>query len=344
MKYQQLDKQKTSFLIRHPDLAKNYICRHYPFSFEELKLYDNHLEWFEVGMNHNIPWSFEIIDYFIDKFNFKGNNNNYGPGFFCLNHGLPWNIEFIKRYEHLWDWNILMYNFKLRRNADIYKYMLDTYLNYTTKEDVKQALIKKSFNGSDHELRENYPEIDNFIYSTYRLIEGEPYISWKEVENNPVANWDQVSMYSFLPWSIDIIDKYKDKINFRNLCWNIAVPWSVELVFKYLSEFQESAQLGYYEKEINKNDFMCILCENRSFPWTFENVQALEEYISFNDLSNNFNVDWSIELLEYYEDKWEDIYLMCNTEIIPKAFPELQDYEVMNEVWEMIMKNHKKIE
>ncbi|NVN95503.1 MAG: hypothetical protein HXX18_09500 [Bacteroidetes bacterium] len=336
-----LDKRKTDFLLRHPELAVNHICRYYPFSFEELKEYDNELLWWKIDLNHYIPWSYEIIDYFIDKFDFNGKNEYYGPGFFCLNYGLPWSIEFIKRYETLWDWNILMYNLKLRRNPEIYEYMQQTYLKYTTPKDVKQANKIKSFGGSDYDLRENYPEIDNFIFTSESLWHGKPYTTWEEVENDTPIDWDEISKNSFLPWSIEIIDKYKYSLNFRNLCWNHGVPWSTELIFKFFVRFQESAILGCDEDTTNKNQFLGILNHNPCFPWNMKNIRELEDYIPFDELSFNYYAEWSIDLLEYYEDKWDYPNMVSNQGIIPKAFPELSQFEVMKELWLEILKRKR---
>ncbi|MEI6695590.1 MAG: hypothetical protein WCO13_05950 [Bacteroidota bacterium] len=331
-----LDNRKTDFLIRHPELAINHICRYYPFDFNDLKKYDDVLLWNMIEKNHNIPWSFDIIDYFIEKFDFKGNNKLYGPGYFCLNYGLPWSIEFIKHYESRWDWNILMYNLKLRKNPEIYEYMLQTYLKYTTEKDVKQANLRKSFIGSDFDLSENYPEIDNLIFSSSSTWNGKPYTTWEEVEKDPPFDWDEISKNSYLPWSIEIIDQYKNYLNFRNLCWNHGVPWSVELIFKFFVRFQESAILGCNESTLNKNEFLGILNHNPTFPFNMENIQQLQDYIPFNELSYNYYAEWNIDLLEYYEDKWDYPNMIINLSIIPKAFPELQQFEVMKEVWEKL--------
>ena len=67
-----------------------------------------------------------------------------------------------------------------------------------------------------------------------------------------------------------------------------------------------------------------------------ENIQQLQDYIPFNELSYNYYAEWNIDLLEYYEDKWDYPNMIINLSIIPKAFPELQQFEVMKEVWEKL--------
>ena len=52
MEHQQIDKRKTNFLLRHPEMAKNYICRYYPFSFAELRQYQNDVDWYYIRLNH----------------------------------------------------------------------------------------------------------------------------------------------------------------------------------------------------------------------------------------------------------------------------------------------------
>ena len=336
-----LDKRKANYLIRHPVIARTYICRHYPFSFEELKLYKNILIWKKISLNSNIKWSFEIIDYLVDDLDFNSEGNDYYPGFFCINYSLPWSIEFIKRYEHLWDWNVLMNNFKLRKNAEIYKYMQNTYLQYTTKEAVKDAYKEKNgIDGIDYEYYENFPSLYSKVRDLEESFKVDPITTWDEVEKSKSVNWDDLSKNSFLPWNEEIIEKYKNKLNFCNLCWNQNVPWSIEILLKYFDRFYQSDKQNFGKDSADNHVFITILFLNSSFPWNYKNIKELEQYIDFKDLLSNQDIDWTIELLELLETHdsvWNDDSLKNNKSVITKAFPELMQNEVMKEVWEMLL-------
>jgi hypothetical protein len=45
--------------------------------------------------------------------------------------------------------------------------------------------------------------------------------------------WNWSSGNSSLPWSIDLIEKYRDKWDWEWLSNNLFLPWSIELIEKY---------------------------------------------------------------------------------------------------------------
>ena len=336
-----ISKEKLDFLLRHPDIAINYISRHYPFSFSELQKYESFNCWYNISLNHNIEWSFELIDHFADKLDFKCTTSEFFPGFFCLNHGLPWSIDFIKRYEHLWDWNILMYNSKLRRNKDLYSFMEQTYLKYTTEYKRQEAEKKKNSSiGTDYDLYENNHDLF-FLLTDLDEKQNEDdviYTNWEQVEESIDVNWEDISNNIFLPWNEEIIEKYKQMINFRNLCRNISIPWSTKLVSKYLLYFKMFHKER--EEKVNNIKFLDTLCLNTKFPWDLESITKFKDIIDFKALSVNIGVDWNFELLDKFKSKWDKEYLYNNRAIVPKAFPELMKFDVMTDVLEEIIESN----
>ncbi len=341
MLFSKPDKRKTDFLLRHPEMATNYICRNYPFNFEELKQYQYDVDWYHISLNHHVEWSYKLIDYFVDKLDFHCKTTDYFPGFFCLNHGLPWSIELIKRYEHLWDWNILMFNSKLYSNKEIYDYMKKVYREYTTDEHLKKASKKcDSLAGTDFDYYENNYDLE-YSFTDLSTYFSSLHQNWAEVEADPNPDWEAICNNSALDWSLEKIEKYKNKINFRQLSFNIAVPWSAELLSKYMMYFIRDT---YRSAEVKGDyEFMGILSMNRHFPWNLQTITQFEKIIDFNCLTCNPAVDWSIEILLKYENRWGMPHLYHNPNIMPKAFAEMQNKEVMKEMLEMIIKNHKKL-
>jgi hypothetical protein len=343
MEHQQIDKRKTNFLLRHPEMAKNYICRYYPFSFDELRQYQNDVDWYQISLNQHVEWSYELIDYFVDKLYFRCYTYEYYPGHFCINHGLPWSIELIKRYEHLWDWGFLMTNSKLIRNEEIYSYMKKTYQEYTTDENINKILQKaETFLGNDFDYFENYYELEPVLKDIIIYTES-LHQNWEEVEADPNPDWNTICVNVALDWSEQNIEKYRNKIDFRELCFNIAVPWSAEFLKKFMNYFKRDSTTREDEEQ-NDYEFMGVLCYNRHFPWNMQTITEFENIADFESLSMNFNLDWNIDLLLKYEERWKFSLIYENRAIMPIAFAEMQDKEVMKEMWEMLMKNHKKIE
>lgn len=162
------------------------------------------------------------------------------------------------------------------------------------------------------------------------------------MDADPNPDWEAICKNATLDWSVKNIEKYKNKLNFRQLCFNIAVPWSSELLSKYMMYFIRDT---YRSDEIKGDyEFMAILSLNRHFPWNMQTISQFEKITDFECLTVNSAVDWTIEILLKYENKWGMPHLYYNPNIMPKALAEMQDKEVMKEIWEMIIKNHKKIE
>lgn len=48
MLFSKPDKRKTDFLLRHPEMATNYICRNYPYNFAEMQEKEVMIEFLEM--------------------------------------------------------------------------------------------------------------------------------------------------------------------------------------------------------------------------------------------------------------------------------------------------------
>ena len=82
--------------IKHPAFFKRTISRYYPLTFE---LIDKYKHIWEFGgclsQNQSIHWTEELIEKYIDKWNWWG---------FRSNSALPWSISFIDKFKSQIEW------------------------------------------------------------------------------------------------------------------------------------------------------------------------------------------------------------------------------------------------
>lgn len=101
--------EKRQFLVDHPKYVLDHVSLRFPFSHQQLTKYRSILAWDLIVCNYNISWSTDMVDEFIDVL--FPQDEPYWPESFSVNDTLPWDsIEFVKRYEHLWDWEYMAEN------------------------------------------------------------------------------------------------------------------------------------------------------------------------------------------------------------------------------------------
>ena len=152
-----------------------------------------------------------------------------------------------------------------------------------------------------------------------------------------------------MPWSIELIEKYEDKLFFGGSVWikglpssmyikgltdNGALPWSIELIQKYIDKW-DWEHLSY----------------NEALPWSIELIQKFKDRLFWGGktffgggciikyhggLVDNKSLPWSIELVEKFKDQLDWKYVLSDANL---KFPTLE-YEMMCSV----LDHHKYIE
>ena len=69
------------------------------------------------------------------------------------------------------------------------------------------------------------------------------------------------------------------------------MPWSLELIEKYKDKWS-------WGSLSNNKTF------NKALPWSLELIERFEDCWSWGELSANEALPWSLELIEKYKDKW----------------------------------------
>ncbi len=111
--------EKRQFLVENPKYVIDHVSLRFPFKQEQLRKYRNLLAWDFIISNESIQWSTDIIDEFSELL--LPQDEPYWPESFSVNASLPWHsIEFVKRYEHLWDWEHMAENNILKGECKAY--------------------------------------------------------------------------------------------------------------------------------------------------------------------------------------------------------------------------------
>ena len=125
-----------------------------------------------------------------------------------------------------------------------------------------------------------------------------------------LGNWEKLCWNKNIPWSLELIEKFKDEWIWSRLSTNDNIPCSIELLDKYEHkwdwlELSKNRNLPWsselIEKFKNRWDWIS-LSENENLPWNIELIEKFENYWIFYRLSVNEKIPWSMELIVKYEN------------------------------------------
>jgi hypothetical protein len=197
-------------------------------------------------------------------------------------------------------------------------------------------------------LRENERSkiIDLFCANSIFFVQS---ISWFYPLNdliidkyNDRLDFQCISANISIPWSEELIEKYKDKWNWDiGMSSNRSLPWSETFLEKYnnkwdwlgletnkglidqkwfIEKYKEKFILGEKSNNIKRNKLSeneidnfikywdwdkSILSTNNLLPWSRKLILKYEDKWDWNSLSDNQNIPWSIELIEEFRERWD---------------------------------------
>ena len=102
-----------------------------------------------------------------------------------------------------------------------------------------------------------------------------------------VLPWS-ISQNIALPWSTELIERYIDKWDWHELSINPALPWSIEFIEKYIDKWH------WYK-----------ISSNRGLPWSIAFIERYLGELDWFELSGSITLPWSKELIIKFKDKWE---------------------------------------
>ena len=116
---------------------------------------------------------------------------------------------------------------------------------------------------------------------------------------------------------LDILEQHKDNLNWEAASHNKSLPWSEELIEKYKDKWE----WGHEEiREDGKLSMISGLTSNPKLPWSIDLIRKFQNYWYWRDLSYSESVPWSLELLNEFHDKWDWSLLEINQTLWKKVF------------------------
>jgi hypothetical protein len=193
------------------------------------RYYNNNFIWqVEIlSSNEFFEWTQELIERYEDSWNWD---------VLSQNKTLPWSINFIERFKESWHWDFLSVNESIPwTEALLEKFKKNLNwkgLSYNTALPWTEQLIDK------YEDRWFWGKYKNDFL--YRDSCGEIQINNAQLSlknKNYALGRFGLSSNIGLPWSEQLIEKYKYKWEWNGLSRNEAIPWSLNLIEKYFKHW-----------------------------------------------------------------------------------------------------------
>jgi hypothetical protein len=277
-----------------------------------LKLIDKYpriWDWNLLSSNEEILWTEELIN----RYEYKWNWQNLSE-----NSSLCWSAEFIEKYKNYWDYEELARNNSILWTIQsIDKYQLEwRHLQFNTGMLWTIDLLERFEKEIDLNVEEDK---DSFA----------ELLTWEKLSQGKMFFWTRV--YN-VDWSIKLICRFEDKLNWEHLSCNENLPWNVELINTFLLKWniEKFLMTFLWNKEII--DKLPSICK-----WWYisyaENVELTPELmlkyqneLDWQKLSYNQNLKWSEELIDTFHDKWSWSYLYSNSSL-PWSVEFLKKYD-----------------
>jgi len=223
-----------------------------PWSPELIEKYKERWDWGRLSTNNALPWSLELIEKYKERWNWSRLIVNLNSNL-SSNNALPWSPELIEKHKERWDWRELSCNNALPWSPELiekYKERWDWRLLFSIRENWSLEFFEK--------YSCKLEMIDWAYISEYELcfIPNQSFfIELLEIYEDKWA-WDNITIAD---WPLELIEKYKDRLNFWDLCHDGDV-WSLEQIEKFKDKIHW--------------DF---LCGNKTVPWSLE---LIEKYVN----------------------------------------------------------------
>lgn len=329
--------EKKQFLLRRPAAFIYSVSAAFPLSIENLRQYKDTLYWDVVAYNEAIAWNTDIVDEFKDLLFVESTFEFSEP--FSINRALPWDsVEFVKRYEDLWDWELIASNDMLKGECLAY-YMehLKQYEWYTPPEPEvekteEEIFMQKLVDEYDpfpiyprEELREKYQDFHDFLML-------HPDLAHKEMD------WKAFSKDANMYWTTELVEKYEEHWDWKELSENRSMP----LTLDFMKRFEDRLVWHGTEDEPDEEGLVGVSMEgignNFWMAWTIELLEAFHEKMGeHNSILHSTATEWTLPLLDCYSrlfDHHHIPYRVWNT-----LFAEFNEEENMMAVLDEVVKS-----
>jgi len=344
------------------------------WSKEFLDKYKNNWNWSKIARNEHIPFSEELVIYFVEKWNESLPVGCNRWGFLLQNNSVQWTYNLYvfylsqkeEKFKYNFDYDAFEY---LRKNKgvvwsynwleleDYYmskKYSIATFLKIKIPWTISILYsYKERLNWSVFSAREDIP-IESLFYFADLL-------DWKILSKNESLNWREYLIHQFetyidfkalstnasVKWNSQLLDTYKDKLDWSALAMNKGVIWNNFLLeeFKDKISFYSLTESSYFiwsvEVLIKYKKLWNSQCDYRK--WLgYRNRIKYEDYFIPAEICKNpnviFSIDYLLEQLPKWDEKWFEFTYTKNQNELVELNGEF--YDVDNEIWKELSANN----
>lgn len=303
-----------------------------PWSDELIIMYADKWTWNKVNAwdfclmdNNSIKWTYNILKAYPDRINWDMisadseliNNNPailsdfpYKLDWESLsgNEGINFTEDLIDKFETFWNWEYLSGNGAIDWNENLiakYKSRInqDRLVNGNDELwlNIKYSRsIGKSFSNSDSLKQSDAPLSDDKM--------SEHHVTSSEYSSDPKFYKAQL---------LESLEQRVDNLDWESASLNKSLPWSEELIEKYKDKWEWGHK---EEREDGSVAYAIGLTSNPSLPWSIELIKKFQDYWFWPDLSYSESVPWSLELIIDFHDKWDWGLLKVNKILWQKVF------------------------
>jgi len=312
---------------------------------KQLKNKFSYFHWFNISASDKLIWNTDIIRKFKDDFIWEE---------LAQNKSIPWSLEFCKNIRDIIPWKEFSEHFIF---YSVLKKEMIAFLQ-EFKDEIDWNLLSSNTSISwslifenDYNTQKNAFELFINYWNPLRFSRNPNIWGFKDkiIKNlGSKLDWKLLSENSSFKWTDELLDTYKDSINWSAISRkpNYNVSWSVDLLKKFKDHLEWSS-----------------ISQNKSIHFTLELVSEFEPYWEnktirhyptngnyWNYLSENIGKKFDLELIKKYREKWHWDRLLLNenitwtSELIEQFASEIlnicsRDYDGKNHMTDVLYKN-----
>lgn len=329
--------KKRQFLLRNEGYFIRSVSTLFGFNSEQLKKYGPILEKEFLGVNQAIKWDIDLIAAVIQL---PGDNDD----FFCelsYNESLPWGFDLIEHFKDKWHWETMACNDVVVTNGTLRNYyfkQLGPHLDGFWEGATNRLL---GLYGDGQTIGEAC-ETQYCSVPYYQQRNELQFLDTKEIEQYKEKDWRMLSYNTLLPWSAELIERYQDKWDWPVLCANKCVPWDLELMKKFEDHIDWTIGTPD-ENGMTSYDGLGI-SENLYLEWDKEILETFSHKLDPWCISMSIAAKWDIDLLIQFESFWDIHGLGMNTKVWAMVFPEFEKGDIICGLLDMIIERRKLLE
>ncbi len=322
-----------SNLLKQLGIVKKY-------NLEDLKKIEKDIKyWGTIAQSEEIDWNEQII------IEFSKNLYSYWK-FLSQNKSIDWSIDFIKQIRECINWDEFseyfifsgMYNFK---DINLFLKEFKNEINWLKLSKNEQLdwkyFFEHDYDNWNRNIFDEYKKLWSFHHVTLnKSLQKYGHIRQYLIHHHKdKLNWKEISkMKENLFLDIKLIEEFKDKIDWFYLS---ASPFISDF-YKY----NNSTFINQFLPYINWSS----LAKNVLGKHIIIKYEGYFEGTFYNQLSANNTINFDIELIDRYKDKWDWTKLIENEAIIwdKKKVTLFKEYIFSKTNLENILHNNKEIE